>query len=210
MSVSVSFEDYAVVSCGTLSLEINFLKKSGFLNARRILFTKPGRHERPEELETQLVKQIANAKKSAEKIIVVYGAKFCYLNANRPERTIGRILEEQGPGITRIDATHCVDMLAGSEEREEISRGEKVFWLTPGWILYKDLVFEDWDKGKVNENFPKHTGGAILLDSIGFWNDYSEKKPEALLEYADWMGIPIIPHEVSLDRFKELLYRCAA
>ena len=31
------------------------------------------------------------------------------------------------------------------------------------------------------------------------------KKPEALLEYADWMGIPIIPHEVSLDRFKDLL-----
>ena len=34
------------------------------------------------------------------------------------------------------------------------------------------------------------------------------KKPEALLEYADWTGIPIIPHEVSLDRFKELLSRC--
>jgi hypothetical protein len=51
----------------------------------------------------------------------VYGAKFCYLNANRPERTIGKILE-----------------------------------------------------------------------------------------YADWMGIPIIPHDVSLDRFKELLSRCAA
>jgi len=32
-----------------------------------------------------------------------------------------------------------------------------------------------------------------------------EEKPEAFLEYSDWMGIPIIPYPISLDRFRALL-----
>jgi hypothetical protein len=31
------------------------------------------------------------------------------------------------------------------------------------------------------------------------------EKPEEFLEYSDWMGIPIQPYPVSLDRFKALL-----
>ena len=34
---------------------------------------------------------------------------------------------------------------------------------------------------------------------------YMETKPEDFLEYSDWMGIPIIPYPISLDRFKTLL-----
>jgi hypothetical protein len=208
----VSFQSYAVVACGTLSPEINHLRKTGFLAGARILYTKPGRHEDPEELEVQLVKRLETARENAEKMIVVYGAKFCYLNAKQPARTIDMIIDEQekklGVKITRIPATHCVDMLASSNEREEISEGGKVFWLTPGWIKYKNFVFQDWDRGKANETFPQNSGGAILLDSVGFWNDYSESRPEDLLEFSDWMGIPIIPHEASLDRFKKLLAGC--
>jgi hypothetical protein len=29
--------------------------------------------------------------------------------------------------------------------------------------------------------------------------------PEGFLEYSDWMGIPIIPYPITLDRFKSLL-----
>jgi hypothetical protein len=31
------------------------------------------------------------------------------------------------------------------------------------------------------------------------------EKPEEFLEYSDWMGIPIQPYSLSLDRFKSLL-----
>jgi hypothetical protein len=203
-----SFEDYAVVACGTLSPEINYLKKQGFLNARRILFTKPGRHEVPEELESQLRQRVAQARKYTDRIIIVYGGKFCYLNAKRPERTINMIIEELGQGLTKIKATHCVDMLASPAEREEISHGEKVFWLTPGWVVYRNFVFQDWDKGKANETFPQNSGGAVLLDAIGFFDEYSESHPEVILEFSDWMSIPIIPTEVSLTRFKQLLLEC--
>ena len=37
----VSFSDIAVVSCGTLSIELNHLKKEGFLDTRHLLLTTP-------------------------------------------------------------------------------------------------------------------------------------------------------------------------
>ncbi len=193
------------MSCGTLSLEINYLQRTGFLDASKVLYTKPGRHEIPRELEKQLVKQIGNARKYAEKVIVVYGGKFCYINADDPYRTIDRIIEEQGQGISRIKASHCVDMLASIEERERISEGKDVYWLTPGWLKYRRYVFQDWDKGLANENFPKHTGGALLLDGIGFWDEYEQNYPEEILDFSDWMGIPLNPCRVTLDRLKGLL-----
>ncbi len=56
-----------------------------------------------------------------------------------------------------------------------------------------------------NENFPRHTGGAMVLDGIGFMDEYMAEHAEELLEYSDWMGIPIQPYPVTLDRLKSLL-----
>ena len=52
------FEDYVIVSCGTLLSELNYLRKDGFLNAKKVLYTKPGRHEVPKELESELIEKI--------------------------------------------------------------------------------------------------------------------------------------------------------
>jgi hypothetical protein len=81
--------------------------------------------------------------------------------------------------------------------------------MTPGWIKFRHHVFKDWDKGLANENFPRHTGGAIVLDGIGFVENYMAEKPEEFLEYSDWMGIPIQAHPIALDRFKSLLLDAA-
>jgi hypothetical protein len=203
------FKDYAVVSCGTMSPELNHLRKIGFLNAKKILYTKPGRHEVPFELENGLIEKIQQAKKYTNKIIVVYGGRYCYVNIKDVSRSIDRIIEEQGDKVSRINASHCIDMLAGEKQRDKIARdtsdGEKVWWLTPGWIIFRHDVFQNWDKAQANENFPKHSGGAVLLDSIGFWDNYCEKNPEKILEFSDWMGIEIKPYNISLERLKKLL-----
>ncbi|MFW5936829.1 MAG: DUF1638 domain-containing protein [Desulfosalsimonas sp.] len=200
-----SFSDIAIVSCGTVSLELNYLKKEGFMDAKQLYFTTPGLHETPKELEKQLIERIGKAGEKADKILVVYGGKFCYVNADEPTRTIDTIIAEQGGSIARINATHCMDMMASESEREELAGGDKVLFLTPGWIKFRHQVFKGWDKGLANENFPKHTGGAMVLDGIGFMDDYMAEKPEELLEYSDWMGIPIQPCPITLDRFKSLL-----
>lgn len=205
----ISFSDIAVVSCGTLSLELTHFKKEGFLNAKFLFYTTPGLHEDPHELERQLLERIKQARQKADKVLVVYGGKFCYVNADQPARTMKTIIEEQGPRVARVKATHCMDMIASEEEREriaqEIAGGEKVWWMTPGWIKFRHHVFKGWDKGLANENFPRHTGGAIVLDGIGYVEKYMNEHPEEFLEYSDWMDIPIQPYAVTLDRFKSLL-----
>jgi len=52
---SVSFSGIAIVSCGTLSLELTHLKKDGFLDTEHLFFTTPGLHEDPPELECPLI-----------------------------------------------------------------------------------------------------------------------------------------------------------
>jgi hypothetical protein len=211
---NISFSDIAIVSCGTLSLELNHLRERGFLDAQQILYTPPGLHETPRELERQLIRQMVKAKEIANKVIVVYGGKFCYVNADEPTRTMKTMIEEQGPKVKRIRATHCVDVLASEAERERIAQemagGEKVWWMTPGWIKFRHYVFKDWDKGLANENFPRHNGGAIVLDGIGYADRYMADHPEEFLEYSDWMGIPIQPYPITLDRLKTLLAEQAA
>ena len=205
----ISFSDIAVVSCGTLSMELNHLRNEGFLNANHLFYTTPGLHENCRELESQLIERITKAREKADKVLVIYGGKFCYINAGNPTRTMKKIIEEQGPNVARINATHCMDMIAGEEERnriaQEVAGGEKVWWMTPGWIQFRHQVFKGWDKGLANENFPRHTGGAIVLDGIGYVDRYIAEKPEEFLEYSDWMGIPIQGYPVTLDRFKSLL-----
>ena len=205
----ISFADIAVVSCGTLSMELQHLRDSGFLDTNHLMFTTPGLHEDPRELERQLLQRITQAKEKADKVLVVYGGKFCYVNGYEPTRTMRKIIEEQGPRVARIEATHCMDMLASEAERDKIAEaaagGEKVWWMTPGWIKFRHQVFKGWDQGLANENFPKHTGGAIVLDAIGYVEQYMAEKPEEFLEYSDWMGIPIQGYPVTLDRFKSLL-----
>jgi hypothetical protein len=163
----ISFSDIAIVSCGTLSLELNHLKSEGFLDTKHLFFTTPGLHEDIHELERQLLERIQRGREAAGKVLVVYGGKFCYVNADEPTRTMQQIISEQGSGVARIDATHCMDMIASEAERENIAAdvagGEKVWWMTPGWIKFRHKVFKGWDKGLANENFPRHSGGAVVL-----------------------------------------------
>ena len=123
--------------------------------------------------------------------------------------SVQKIIDEQGPNVTRVDATHCMDMLANEEQREKIAHemagGEKVCWMTPGWVKFRHYVFKGWDKGLANQNFPRHTGGAIVLDAVGYIDRYMAERPEEFLEYSDWMGIPIQAYPVTLDRLRSLL-----
>ena len=64
------------------------------------------------------------------------------------------------------------------------------------------------DKAMANENFGRHSM-AVVLDAVGYTEKYMEEKPEEFLDYSDWMGLPIQPYTVSLDRFKTLLAEAA-
>lgn len=203
-----SFKDVAIVSCGTMRPEIDELVRQGFLDTRHLFFTTPGLHQDIHELEQQLTRMVEKAKSVASGVIVVYGGKYCYVNPDEPTRLMESIIRQLGPNVVRIQATHCMGMTATDEEMKQITQelgGEPVWFMTPGWVKFRNLVFKGWDKAIANENFPRHTGGAVVLDGIGFMDQYMEEKPEDFLDYCDWMGIPMQSYPVSLDRFKGLL-----
>ncbi|OAT81830.1 DUF1638 domain-containing protein [Desulfotomaculum copahuensis] len=213
MSADVSFKEYAIVACGTMSPELNHLAETGFLDAAKIIYTAPGLHQKPLELEKQLLKQLSEAKKYARKIIIVYGGTYCYINVREPLRTIDTVIDgmrEEGYYIARTIVHNCVDMVASTEERDEIAAGGKIWFCTPGWLKYRNNVFEGWDKAHANENFPQYTGGAVMLDGVGLFNRYMEEKVEEILDFSDWMGIPLEARDVSLERFKNVLIAAMA
>jgi hypothetical protein len=63
MTNNESLSDIAIVSCGTLSPELNYLKQIGFLATAHLFFTTPGLHEDIHELERQLIDRINRAQK---------------------------------------------------------------------------------------------------------------------------------------------------
>ena len=203
-----AFGKYSIVSCGTLSPELNHLRASGFLDARMILYTRPGLHENPRAFEKHLRRQLRHARRYARNMIVVYGAR-CYIDTIDPFKTIDKIIEEEGGAISRVKAANCIDMLTDGGERETISSGERVYWLSPGWLKYWRVIFKEWDIGLANETFPKNDK-AVLLDALGFFDTYMERYPERILEFSDWMKIGIEPYTISLDRLKGLLLRATA
>ncbi|AET69738.1 Protein of unknown function (DUF1638) [Desulfosporosinus orientis DSM 765] len=207
MTRKISFRDYAIVACGTMIPELNYLKETGFLDAQ-IIYTAPGLHQVPAELEVQLQRQLKAAKQTAKKIIVVYGGKYCYINTRDSYRTIDTVIDEvreDGYYIARTDVENCLDMLADGRERDNLADGQKVWFCTPGWLKYRDMVFKGWDKANANENFPQYTGGGIMLDPIGFFDEYALDHVEEILAFSDWASIPLEARAVGLERLKEVL-----
>jgi len=89
----ISFRDYAIVACGTMIPELNYLKETCFLDAQ-VIYTAPGLHQVPAELEVQQQRQLEAAKQTAKKIVIVYGGKYCYINTRDSYRTIDTVIDE--------------------------------------------------------------------------------------------------------------------
>ena len=201
------FNNISIVSCGILKPEIDALREEGFLNAKKIFFTSSGLHEWPWELKKQLPNRLEKAREYSDNIIVLYGER-CFMDSKDPSRVTDVLIKETNPKAVRIHAANCIDMLADSENREKFAKGNKVYWITPGWIKYWDFIFKDWDKGKANEMFPYYDK-AVVLDALGYYEKLSIEDQEKILKIADWMKIPLESVNISLDRFKELLKNSA-
>jgi len=203
MSDRVSVKGCSIVSCGTMRMEVEALRRSGFLDADEVLYCAPGLHEWPRELEQQLQRQLAAAGDASPRTIVIYGEK-CFIDVNDPRRVTDALVRQYGANAVRVDASNCVDMLASRQERRELAAAHKVYWLTPGWLKHWDFIFKNWDSGKANEMFPAYDK-AVVLDALSYFEQLMEESPERILEISDWMKIPVESVPVSLGRLKSLI-----
>jgi hypothetical protein len=203
--------DHCIISCGMLHPELTRLVETGFLNPRRLLFTPPGLHALPEKLEEHLLKRLAQARESCadHEIVVVYGKK-CHVSTDEPLKRMDSILEEAGQGLVRVQGEYGYDMLAGFEERQQISGGrqDKILWFTPGWLKSWKAIYQNyfgWDEADANANFPGFYDKIIVLDSLGAADEYMMRHPEDILELFDWTGLEVEFYPINLDRFRCLL-----
>lgn len=211
-----SFRDYCIVSCGMLYPELHYLMGIGFLDPRKIMYTPPGLHAKPDELEWQLARRLRQAKEHCppERIIVMYGRR-CYVSVDDPSRRIATIIREQGRGIRRVRADYGYDMLASIEDRARISGGEadKVLWFTPGWLSNWRTIYQrylGWDRADANANFPGYYRKIVVLDGLNISDEYINERPEEILELFDWTGVEVEFQKISLGRLKRLLEDCVA
>ena len=206
-----TFENRCIIPCGMLHPEITHLVESGFLNPRRVFFTPPGLHALPHKLEQHLFRRLTQAREwcADHEIIVVYGKK-CYVSTDEPLKRVDSILQEAGQGIVRVQGEYGYDMLAGFEERQQISGGrqDKILWFTAGWLRNWKVVYQKyfgWDSADANANFPGFYDRIIVLDSLGLAEEYMAHHAEEILELFDWSGLEVDFHPITLDRFKGLL-----
>jgi len=209
------FRDHCVISCGILYPEMRYLMDIGFLNPRQILFTPPGLHAKPNELERQLVRRLERARAScpSHKIIVAYGKK-CYLNVDEPAKRVDTILQAYGPGIVRLQGDYGYDILASFEERQRLSGGREshTLWFTLGWLKSWKTIYQryfGWDRADANANFPGYYDKIIVLDTLGVAEEYMTEHAEAILEIFDWTGLEVEFQPITLDRLKGLLVDAA-
>jgi hypothetical protein len=200
-----------IISCGMLHPEITHLVEGGFLNPRRLFFTPPGLHALPDKLEKHLLTKLAKARESCadHEIIVVYGKK-CHVSTDEPLKRVDSILDQAGQGMVRVQGEYGYDMLAGFEERQQLSGGrqDKILWFTPGWLRNWKVVYQryfGWDKADANANFPGFYDRITVLDSLGLGEEYMAHHAEEILELFDWSGLEVEFHPITLDRFKGLL-----
>jgi hypothetical protein len=193
----------AIVSCGSFKEDLESLQAEGLLGGIEVFYTEPCLKERPRKLEELLKERIEEAKGSADRILVIYG-DGCFIDTSDFSRSIDSLIGDTGCAHDRIREHSCIEMMLSEEDKEALAGGLKVYWMMPAWVEHKDDVFEEWDLGKRNQTFPQNDM-AIVVDSRGFYETLLEEDPEKILEFSDWMGIPLDARAIDLDRFKKLL-----
>jgi len=193
----------AIVSCGSFREILEGLQAEGFLDGIEIIYTEPCLKERPRKLEEILKQRIEETKGKADRLLVIYG-DGCFVDTSDFSRGIDNLIADTGIEYERVREHSCIEMMLSDDDKESLSDGMKVYWMMPAWVEYKDEVFEEWDLGKRNQTFPQNDI-ALIADSRGFYEKLLEEDPEKILDFSDWMGIPLDARAVTLDRFRELL-----
>ena len=44
-----------------------------------------------------------------------------------------------------------------------------------------------------------------MLDAVGYYDQIAQNEPEKILDFSDWMGIPLEPYAITLEHLAGLL-----
>jgi hypothetical protein len=147
----------------------------------KVDFLSPGLHIDPNRMETEVIKNLES--KKGTKILLLYGS-MCHTK-------LVSIAKDYNAAV--LTEKNCVELLLGPEKKKAIDDSGNVFYLTAGWLQYWRDMFQDRTAiTPCDKMVMLDTGENLISD-------------EEMLEFYDFMQVPVETIEISLDHFKNKL-----
>jgi hypothetical protein len=147
----------------------------------KVTFLSPGLHIDYNKMECELKKELELTKK--QKTLLLYGS-MCHIKL--PE-----IIKNYN--IINPNEKNCIELILSAERKKEIDKSGNVFYLTCGWLRYWREIFQQGLE-------------AIICDKIVLLDTESDLiSDEEMLEFFDYIHIPIEIEKITLEHFKKTL-----
>jgi hypothetical protein len=174
-----------IIACGIFRPELNkiipALRRE--LNDRdiEVTFLPPGLHNNCNKMETEIVENLEADKNG--KPLLLYGC-MCHTELESIAKNYDAVLPA---------GKNCIEIILSPRKKAEIDMSGNVFYLTAGWVRQWRDIFQDG-------------AGITACDKIVMLDDGCvEISDEELLDFFDYIQIPIEIMKVSLNYFKENL-----
>jgi len=151
--------------------------------ARQIEWISPGLHVNLGRMERALDERLGP------------DGALCLLAGCHPD--LDRMLRERGG--RRLPGKDCVAVFIDEAERKRLE-GRRAFVMTPGWLDHWREIFREalgWDDVDARQNFGLYDTIVLLDFGLAPIDDM------ALLEFFEFVQVPIEVVPASLDRFRE-------
>ena len=181
----------SLVTCGILKAEVEAALLQRGLSVR-VYHLAPAPCLEPAALARQLRKLLDRAAQDSDDIVILIG---------RCHPDLDEILSEYP--ARRMDVNDCFDALLG-EERKRIDQESNTFFTSAAWLDHWRRALKrsmKWDEVDTRQNFG-HYERVLLLDP-GFEPIPDEK----ILEYFDYIQVPVEPRRITLEVLADLLSR---
>ncbi len=172
-----------VVGCAVFRAEAEHVLGEA---ARQIEWISPGLHVDLGRLERVLDERLGSE-----------GA-LCLLAGCHP--ALDRLLHERGG--RRLPGKDCIAVFIDEEERKRLE-GRLAFVMTPGWLDHWREIFQEalgWDGVDARQSFGLYDTIVLLDFGLAPIDDM------ALLEFFEFVQVPIEVMSASLDRFREAIW----
>jgi hypothetical protein len=176
-----------IVSCGIFMSELNKIIPSLRREMRmkgheiKVDFLSPGLHIDSNKMETEVIKNLES--KKGTKILLLYG-RMCHTKL---------VSIAKGYNAAVPTEKNCIELLLGPEKKKALDGSGHIFYLTAGWLQCWREMFQDRTAITPCDKM-------VMLDTGE--NLISE---EELLDFYDFMQVPIETVGISLDDFKSKL-----
>jgi hypothetical protein len=174
-----------IVSCGIFQPELNtiipVIKRELNNQDIQVTFLSPGLHINSNKMETEIIENLEL--KKGQKIVLLYG-NMCHTKLISIAKDYKAVIPT---------AKNCIEMILSPEKKKELDQSGNVFYLTTGWIQHWREIFQDRTAITACDKIVVLDVGDELISD------------EELLDFFDYIQIPIETIKTSLHYFKDTL-----